>query len=113
MLRAATSNSDIDSGIDSDIGSNSGSDSEQAQPLSFLSNMEVETDAFADLDSNTDAFGDLAGVYIEVDRAIFRAGPRPSAVRLVAPASLVSLASTRVRRRALSIFLLNPQEDSS
>jgi hypothetical protein len=52
--------------------------------------MEVETDAFADLDSNTDAFGDLAGVYIEVDRAIFRAGPRPSAVRLVAPASLVS-----------------------
>ena len=43
------------------------------------------------------------------------AGPRPSAVRLVAPASLVSLASTRVRRKALSIlkiFLLHPQEGS-
>jgi hypothetical protein len=80
MFQASTSNSnssDIDSGIDSDIGSNSGSDSEQAQPLSFLSNMEVDTDAFGDLntdafgDLNTDAFGDLAGVYIEVDLAIF------------------------------------------
>ena len=53
------------------FGSNSGSDSEQAQPLSFLSNMEVETDAFGDLNTDTDAFGDLAGVYIEVDLAIF------------------------------------------
>ena len=36
--------------------------------------MEVDTDmtdAFGDLNTDTDAFGDLAGVYIEVDRAIF------------------------------------------
>jgi hypothetical protein len=90
MLQAPTSNSnssDINSGIDSDIGSNSGSDSEQAQPLSFLSNMEVDTDAFGDL--NTDAFGDLAGVYIEVDLVIFHlfASTTPASTHLHTPGS--------------------------
>jgi hypothetical protein len=56
MLQAPTSNSNS-SDIDSDIGSNSGSESEQAQPLSFLSNMEVDRAIF-----NTDANGDLAGL---------------------------------------------------
>ena len=49
--------------------------------------MEVDTDmtdAFGALNTNTDAFGDLAGVYIEVDRAIFHmfASTTPASMHL-------------------------------